>query len=87
MVNLSHRQVLAITNTACSTFSTLLVSEGTSIPACQTFFNYFLLNAIFTPYTIYRYGLKGWTRVVLQHGWKCKSHCIHKYPTLPPRSL
>ncbi|KAI3070606.1 hypothetical protein CBS147353_6741 [Aspergillus niger] len=63
-------QVLAITNTACSTFSTLLVSEGTSIPAFQTFFNYFLLNAIFTPYTIYCYGLKGWTRVVLQHGWK-----------------
>ncbi|GKZ17365.1 hypothetical protein AbraIFM66951_010739 [Aspergillus brasiliensis] len=63
-------QVLAITNTACSTFSTLLVSEGTSIPAFQTFFNYFLLNAIFTPYTIYRYGLKGWTRMVLQRGWK-----------------
>ncbi|RAH61508.1 DUF914 domain membrane protein [Aspergillus piperis CBS 112811] len=63
-------QVLAITNTACSTFSTLLVSEGSSIPAFQTFFNYFLLNAIFTPYTIYRYGLNGWIRVVLRHGWK-----------------
>ncbi|PYH93194.1 DUF914 domain membrane protein [Aspergillus ellipticus CBS 707.79] len=63
-------QVLAITNTACSTFSTLLAHEGTSIPAFQTFFNYLLLNLIFTPYTIYRYGLKGWFEMVLHRGWK-----------------
>ncbi|PWY72908.1 DUF914 domain membrane protein [Aspergillus heteromorphus CBS 117.55] len=63
-------QVLAITNTACSTFSTLLANEGTSIPAFQTFFNYLLLNLIFTPYTIYRYGTKGWLEMVLHRGWK-----------------
>ncbi|KAI9040602.1 DUF914 domain membrane protein [Aspergillus affinis] len=63
-------QVLAITNTATSTFSTLLSDEGTSIPAFQTFFNYVLLNLIFTPYTMYRYGFKGWGKMVLRNGWK-----------------
>ncbi|KAF4268169.1 hypothetical protein CNMCM8714_001993 [Aspergillus fumigatus] len=63
-------QVLAITNTATSTFSTLLSQEGTSIPAFQSFFNYVLLNLIFTPYTIYRYGFKGWLRLMWRDGWK-----------------
>ncbi|KAB8236002.1 hypothetical protein ETB97_010663 [Aspergillus alliaceus] len=63
-------QVLAITNTATSTFSTLLSNEGTSIPAFQTFFNYVLLNIIFTTYTLYRYGIKGWFQMVFKHGWK-----------------
>ncbi|KAF9894074.1 hypothetical protein FE257_009047 [Aspergillus nanangensis] len=63
-------QILAITNTATSTFSTLLNEEKTSIPAFQTFFNYVLLNLIFTPYTIYHYGIKGWFRMVFSHGWK-----------------
>ncbi|KAE8349147.1 hypothetical protein BDV28DRAFT_141855 [Aspergillus coremiiformis] len=63
-------QVLAITNTATSTFSTLLSQKGTSIPAFQTFFNYVLLNLIFTPYTMYRYGIKGWFQMVMKHGWK-----------------
>ncbi|KAJ9195936.1 putative membrane protein [Paecilomyces variotii] len=63
-------QTLAITNTATSTLTTLLGNEGTSIPAFQTFFNYVLLNIIFTPYTIYRYGIKRWLRLVLKDGWK-----------------
>lgn len=68
----SYRQTLAITNTATSTFTTLLGNEGTSIPAFQSFLNYVLLTLIFTPYTIYRYGIKGWLRLVLKDGWKCK---------------
>lgn len=64
-------QLLAIANTATSTFSTLLSQKGTSIPAFQTFFNYVLLNLIFTSYTLYRYGIKGWARMVYKHGWKC----------------
>lgn len=68
----NYRQTLAITNTATSTLTTLLGNEGTSIPAFQTFFNYVLLNIIFTPYTIYRYGIKRWLRLVLKDGWKCK---------------
>ncbi|KKK18254.1 hypothetical protein P175DRAFT_0437059 [Aspergillus ochraceoroseus IBT 24754] len=63
-------QILAITNTATGTFSTLLADRGTSIPAFQTLLNYTLLNLIFTSYTLYRYGIKGWFQMVLKHGWK-----------------
>ncbi|PLB33100.1 DUF914 domain membrane protein [Aspergillus candidus] len=69
-ITLSLGQLLAIANTATSTFSTLLSQKGTSIPAFQTFFNYVLLNLIFTSYTLYRYGIKGWARMVYKHGWK-----------------
>ncbi|PYH80458.1 DUF914-domain-containing protein [Aspergillus uvarum CBS 121591] len=63
-------QILAITNTACSTFSTLLADRGVSLPATQTFFNYLLLTVIFTTYTIHRHGLHGWTRSFRTRGWK-----------------
>ncbi|RAH75367.1 DUF914 domain membrane protein [Aspergillus aculeatinus CBS 121060] len=63
-------QILAITNTACSTFSTLLADRGVSLPATQTFFNYLLLTVIFTSYTIHRHGLQGWTQSFLSRGWK-----------------
>ena len=43
---------------------------GTSIPAFQTFFNYVLLNIIYTSYTIYRYGFKGYAKLLLSWGWK-----------------
>ena len=65
-------QVLAITNTSTSTFTTLLGNENWSIPTFQTLLNYVLLTLIFTPYTIYRYGIKGWLRVVWHDGWKCE---------------
>lgn len=57
-------QILALCVTGTNTLTTLLVQEGTSIPAFQTFFNYVLLNLIYTSYTLYKYGLKGWTRMV-----------------------
>lgn len=76
-------QVLAITNTATSTFSTLLADEKTSIPAFQTFFNYVLLNLIFTPYTMYRYGMKGWFKMVLRNGWKCKCALAASWKSIP----
>lgn len=63
-------QILAIANTSTGTFTTLLGGEQWAIPAFQTFLNYVLLNVIFTPYTMYRYGLKGWLRLVYRDGWK-----------------
>ncbi|KAL8671369.1 MAG: hypothetical protein Q9168_004132 [Polycauliona sp. 1 TL-2023] len=63
-------QVLALCITSTNTFSSLLVEQGTSIPAFQSFFNYVLLNIIYTSYTIYRYGFKGWCRLLLKDGWK-----------------
>lgn len=79
-----HRQVLAITNTATSTLSSLLEQNDVKIPAFQTFFNYILLTLIFTPYTIYRYGFKKWLRVIYHDWWKCNPFppftILHKGP-------
>lgn len=69
----TSRQVLALSLTATNTFSSLLVGQGTSIPAFQTLFNYILLNIIYTSFTLYRYGLKKWGRLIWTDGWKCCS--------------
>lgn len=63
--------MLALALTATNTFSTLLVNEGTSIPAFQNLFNYVLLLLIYISYTLYRYGIKKWCRMLVNDGWKC----------------
>ncbi|PGH30420.1 solute carrier family 35, member F1/2 [[Emmonsia] crescens] len=63
-------QILALCITSTNTLSQLLSNIGTSIPAFQSLFNYVLLNLVFTSYTIYRYGLKRWLRVIQKDGWK-----------------
>ncbi|RFU32383.1 hypothetical protein B7463_g3950, partial [Scytalidium lignicola] len=63
-------QILALCITATNTFSTLLVNKGTSIPAFQTLFNYIVLAAIYTTYTVYRYGFKKYFKLLLVDGWK-----------------
>lgn len=56
-----------------------MVIQGTSIPAFQTFFNYVLLNLIYTSYTIYSYGFGGWLRMLKKDGWKCKLSDLSKW--------
>lgn len=63
-------QALAVSITGTNTLSSLLVAEGTSIPAFQTLFNYVLLNIIYTSTTIYKYGFKRWLRILKYDGWK-----------------
>ncbi|KAL8782101.1 MAG: hypothetical protein Q9213_005712 [Squamulea squamosa] len=63
-------QILALCITSTNTFSSLLVGQGTSIPAFQTFFNYVLLNILYTSFTLYRYGFSRWGRLLLKDGWK-----------------
>jgi len=63
-------QTLALCMTGTNTFTSLLANIGTSIPAFQTWFNYVLLNAVYTSYTIYRYGFKGFGSFLLKDGWK-----------------
>ncbi len=78
------RQILALANTASSTFSTLLSEKGTSIPAFQTFIVYVLLNIVYTSITLYHYGVKKWARMVWTDGWRCKSTrnlSPHRYPS------
>lgn len=65
-------QILAICITGTNTLTTFLVIEGTNIPAFQSFFTYVTLNIMYTGYTIYKYGLKKWGRLLLKDGWKCK---------------
>lgn len=67
-----HRQVLALANIGSSTFTNFLAREGTNIPAFQTFFNYVLLNIVYTSITLYKYGLKKWAKLLWRDGWKCK---------------
>ncbi|OJD36118.1 uncharacterized protein BKCO1_1300059 [Diplodia corticola] len=63
-------QVLALCITSTNTFSTLLSLKGTSIPAFQTFFNYVLLNLVYTPYTVYKYGWGGFGAMLRKDGWR-----------------
>ncbi|KAF2477606.1 DUF914-domain-containing protein [Lindgomyces ingoldianus] len=63
-------QVLSICITSTNTLSQLLSLERTSIPAFQTFFNYVLLNLIYTSWTIYKYGFKKWVNLLLKDGWR-----------------
>ena len=65
-------QILAICITGTNTLTTLLVIEGTSIPAFQTLFNYVLLNIMYTGYTFYKYGFRKWAKMVTKDGWKCR---------------
>ncbi len=73
-----NRQVLALCLVGTNTFSGLLAAKGTSIPAFQTFFNYVLLNLIYTTYTLYQYGFKKWSRLILKDGWKCGIYLIER---------
>lgn len=66
-------QILSLGTTATNTFTTELQMAGVSIPAFQSFFNYVLLLLVYTPFTMYRYGFKGWLRMVWRQGWKCMS--------------
>jgi len=65
-----YRQVLALCITGTNTFSSLLAAQPFSIPAFQTFWNYVLLNIIYTSYTLYKYGWKKYVHLVLHDGWK-----------------
>ncbi|KAI9772642.1 MAG: hypothetical protein M1840_000236 [Geoglossum simile] len=92
-------QILALCITGTNTFTTLLwVKKNTSIPAFQTFFNYVLLNLVYSSYTIYKYGFKKYGSILYQHGWKyiilsfldvegvslVRSYCQHAAKLLKP---
>ncbi|KIJ63079.1 hypothetical protein HYDPIDRAFT_134817 [Hydnomerulius pinastri MD-312] len=63
-------QVLSLCITCSSVTTTELVDRNWVLPSTQTFFTYLSLFVVFTPYTIYRYGFKGWGKVILRDGWK-----------------
>ncbi|KAI5856410.1 solute carrier family 35 member SLC35F1/F2/F6 [Tricharina praecox] len=63
-------QILSLCITGTNTFSGLLASRGTSIPAFQSLFNYVLLNIVYTSYTLYKYGFRGYLKMLKERGWK-----------------
>lgn len=63
-------QIIALAQTGTNTLTSLINLRGTSIPAFQTFFNYVLLNVVYTSFTIYKYGFAKWSKMVVKDGWR-----------------
>ncbi|KAL7414723.1 hypothetical protein BDY24DRAFT_406510 [Mrakia frigida] len=63
-------QVISWCITGTNTLTTSLVNNGFNAPTTQSFFTYFALFIVYTPYTIYRYGFKGWGQLLYKDGWK-----------------
>ncbi|KAG0709269.1 DUF914-domain-containing protein [Suillus ampliporus] len=63
-------QVVSLCITVTNVTTTELVSRNWSLPTTQTWFLYFSLFIVYTPYTMYKYGLKGWGQMVFRDGWK-----------------
>ncbi|OAX38741.1 DUF914-domain-containing protein [Rhizopogon vinicolor AM-OR11-026] len=63
-------QLLSMCLTCSSVMTTELVQRNWVLPSTQTFFTYLSLFIIFTPYTIHRYGIRGWGKLVFRDGWK-----------------
>jgi solute carrier family 35, member F1/2 len=64
-------QLVSLCITCTNVTTTELVKRGFSNPTTQTFFLYFTICIVYTPYTMYQYGMKGWANMVLRDGWKC----------------
>lgn len=63
-------QLLSLCITCTNVTTTELVNRGWTLSTTQGFFFYFTLFIMYTPYTIYQYGFKGWAKVVMRDGWK-----------------
>ncbi|KIM53933.1 hypothetical protein SCLCIDRAFT_137838 [Scleroderma citrinum Foug A] len=64
-------QVVSFCITATSvTTQELNTNHGWVLPTTQTWFLYFSLFVVYTPYTIYQYGFKGWAKMIMRDGWK-----------------
>ncbi|KAH6916086.1 DUF914 domain membrane protein [Coprinopsis sp. MPI-PUGE-AT-0042] len=63
-------QLVSICITCTNVTTTELVQRGWTLATTQGFFLYFTLFAVYTPYTIFKYGFKGWGKMILRDGWK-----------------
>ncbi|PPQ88718.1 hypothetical protein CVT25_009482 [Psilocybe cyanescens] len=70
VLSLLAGQLVSLCITCTNVTTTELVSRGWTLSTTQGFFLYFTLFIVYTPYTIYQYGFKGWGKVVLRDGWK-----------------
>jgi len=63
-------QFVSLCITCTSVVTTALVQRGFNAPTFQNLFLYFSLMCIYTPYTIYKYGFKGYANLIYRDGWK-----------------
>lgn len=63
-------QVVSLCITCTNVTTTELGMRGWALPTTQSMFLYFTLFLVYTPYTIYKYGFKGWVEMVFRDGWK-----------------
>jgi Solute carrier family 35 len=63
-------QILSWCIVSTNTLTEYLSLDGANIPAFQSLFNYALLNLVYTSWTIYKYGFKKWSMIILKDGWK-----------------
>ncbi|KAL0953574.1 hypothetical protein HGRIS_004790 [Hohenbuehelia grisea] len=70
VLSLLAGQVVSLCITCTNVTTTELVMRNWALPTTQTFFLYTTLFLVYTPYTMYQYGLRGWGKMVLRDGWK-----------------
>lgn len=70
MPSLQAGQLLSLCITCTSVVTTELGMGAWSLPATQTFFVYFALMSIYTPLTLYKYGVAAWAGMLRTDGWK-----------------
>ncbi|KAJ7155529.1 DUF914-domain-containing protein [Mycena crocata] len=63
-------QVVSLCITCTNVTTTELVKRNWNLSTTQSLFLYFSLFAVYTPYTMYRYGFVGWLKLVWRDGWK-----------------
>jgi len=70
VLSLLAGQLLSLCLTSTSVVTTELTMRGFNLPTTQSWFLYACLFLIYTPYTIYQYGWKGWVKLLYKDGWK-----------------
>ncbi|EIW83608.1 DUF914-domain-containing protein [Coniophora puteana RWD-64-598 SS2] len=70
VLSLLAGQLVSFCITVANVTTTELVNRGWALSTTQTLFMYFSLFVTYTPYTIYQYGFRGWTRMIWKDGWK-----------------
>ncbi|KAG9082891.1 hypothetical protein FRC06_004790 [Ceratobasidium sp. 370] len=70
VLSLLYGQLLSVCVTSTAVIITELVKRDWILPTTQNLFLYIALFVVYTPYTIYIYGFKGWGNVILKDGWK-----------------
>ncbi|KAI0305797.1 DUF914-domain-containing protein [Multifurca ochricompacta] len=70
VLSLLSGQIVSLCITCTNVTTEELTTRNWALPTTQTFFLYFSLFVVYTPYTIYKYGFVGWLKVIYKDGWK-----------------